>query len=160
MVLHGDRGAGYVRVDWFTPDGLGTWGDGRLFVLGTEGYIEVRKYVDIGGRKSGNHLFIVDQKLARYIDCSNVVLPFGPQFCERRCEPDACSAGPGPGSAGDRAGAERTEERANVAFLFVAIEGITTDLLAANSTRLLSGHTSPRAHFQDWLSFCSKDPHD
>jgi predicted dehydrogenase len=80
MVLHGDRGAGYVRVDWFTPDGLGTWGDGRLFVLGTEGYIEVRKYVDIGGRKSGNHLFLVDQKQARYIDCSNVVLPFGPQF--------------------------------------------------------------------------------
>jgi predicted dehydrogenase len=80
MVLHGDRGAGYIRVDWFTPDGLGTWGDGRLFVLGTDGYIEVRKYVDIGGRKSGNHLFLVDQKQARYIDCSNVVLPFGPQF--------------------------------------------------------------------------------
>jgi predicted dehydrogenase len=80
MVLHGDRGAGYVRVDWFTPDGLGTWGDGRLFVLGTDGYIELRKYVDIGGRKSGNHLFLVDQKQARYIDCSNVVLPFGPQF--------------------------------------------------------------------------------
>jgi predicted dehydrogenase len=80
MVLHGDGGAGYVRVDWFTPDGLGTWGDGRLFVLGTDGYIELRKYVDIGGRKSGNHLFLVDQKQARYIDCSNVVLPFGPQF--------------------------------------------------------------------------------
>ena len=40
----------------------------------------MRKYVDIGGRKSGNHLFVVDQKQARYIDCSNVVLPFGPQF--------------------------------------------------------------------------------
>jgi predicted dehydrogenase len=80
MVLRGDRGAGYVRVDWFTPNGVGTWGDGRLFVLGTEGYIELRKYVDIAGRKGGNHLFIVDQKQARYIDCSNVVLPFGPQF--------------------------------------------------------------------------------
>jgi predicted dehydrogenase len=80
MTLHGNGGAGYVRVDWFTPDGLGTWGDGRLFVLGTEGYIELRKYVDIAGRKGGNHLFIVDQKQARYIDCSNVVLPFGPQF--------------------------------------------------------------------------------
>jgi predicted dehydrogenase len=80
MMLHGNGGAGYVRVDWFTPGGVGTWGDGRLFVLGTEGYIELRKYVDIAGRPGGNHLFIVDQKLARYIDCNNVVLPFGPQF--------------------------------------------------------------------------------
>jgi predicted dehydrogenase len=80
MMLHGNGGAGYVRVDWFTPDGLGTWGDGRLFILGTEGYIELRKYVDVAGRKGGNHLFIVDKKQARYIDCNQVVLPFGPQF--------------------------------------------------------------------------------
>jgi predicted dehydrogenase len=80
MMLHGNGGAGYVRVDWFTPDGLGTWGDGRLFILGTEGYIELRKYADIAGRKGGDHLFIVDKKQQRYIDCSNVVLPFGPQF--------------------------------------------------------------------------------
>jgi predicted dehydrogenase len=80
MMMHGDGGAGYVRVDWFTPNGLGTWGDGRLFILGTEGYIELRKYVDIAGRPGGNHLFIVDGKQARYIDCSQVVLPFGPQF--------------------------------------------------------------------------------
>ena len=80
MMLHGNGGAGYVRVDWFTPDGLGTWGDGRLFILGTEGYIELRKYIDIAGRKSGNHLFIVDAKQARYIDCNNVELPFGPQL--------------------------------------------------------------------------------
>jgi hypothetical protein len=71
---------GYVRVDWFTPDGLGVWGDGRLFLLGTEGYIELRKYVDIAGRKGGNHLFLVDKKQVQYIDCSNVALPFGPQF--------------------------------------------------------------------------------
>lgn len=80
MMLRGDSGMGYVRVDWFTPDGLGTWGDGRLFILGTEGYIELRKYVDIAGRKGGNHLFIVDKKETRYMDCSNVPLPFGPQF--------------------------------------------------------------------------------
>jgi hypothetical protein len=42
--------------------------------------MELRKYVDIAGRKGGNHLFIVDQKQARYIDCSNVALPFGHQF--------------------------------------------------------------------------------
>jgi len=80
MMLHGNGGAGYVRVDWFTPDGLGTWGDGRLFILGTEGYIELRKYIDVAGRAGGNHLFIVDRKQTRYIDCSNVALPFGPQF--------------------------------------------------------------------------------
>jgi predicted dehydrogenase len=80
MMFSGDGGAGYVRVDWFTPDGLGTWGDGRLFILGTEGYIELRKYIDIAGRPGGNHLFIVDRKRSRYIDCGNVVLPFGPQF--------------------------------------------------------------------------------
>jgi predicted dehydrogenase len=80
MMVHGNRGAGYVRVDWFTPDGLSTWGDGRLFILGTEGYIELRKDIDIAGRPGGNHLFMVDQKQSRYIDCSQVQLPFGPQF--------------------------------------------------------------------------------
>ena len=80
MMLRGDQGFGYVRVDWFTPKGVGTWGAGRLFILGTDGYIELRKYVDIAGRKGGDHLFIVDQQQARYIDCSNVTLPFGPQF--------------------------------------------------------------------------------
>jgi predicted dehydrogenase len=80
MMLHGNGGLGYVRVDWFTPDGLGVWGDGRLFILGTEGYIELRKYADIAGRPGGNHLFLVDKKKVTYMDCSQVVLPFGPQF--------------------------------------------------------------------------------
>ena len=80
MTLHGNNGFGYVRLDWFTPYGLGTWGDGRLFILGTEGYIEVRKYTNVAVSKQGNNLFIVDQKEARYIDCNNVTLPFGPQF--------------------------------------------------------------------------------
>jgi predicted dehydrogenase len=80
MVLRGNRGLGYVRLDWFTPDGLGTWGDGRLFILGTDGYIELRKYTNVAVAKQGNNLFIVDQKQARYIDCNNLTLPFGPQF--------------------------------------------------------------------------------
>ena len=80
MVLRGNRGLGYVRLDWFTPDGLGTWGDGRLFILGTQGYIEVRKYVDVAVKKAGNNLFLVDKQQARYIDCNNLSLPFGPQF--------------------------------------------------------------------------------
>lgn len=80
MMLTSGSGTGYVRVDWYSPDGLGTWGDGRLFILGTDGYIELRKYIDVGGRKGGNHLFLVNGKGTRHIDCSNVVLPFGPQF--------------------------------------------------------------------------------
>jgi predicted dehydrogenase len=80
MVLRGERGLGYVRLDWFTPDGLGTWGDGRLFILGTDGYIEVRKYTNVGETHLGNNLFVVDAKQARYIDCNNMPLPFGPEF--------------------------------------------------------------------------------
>ena len=81
MVISGNGGTGYVRVDWFTPDGLSTWGDGRLFILGTEGYIELRKYINVASSLTGgNHLYIVDKKQARYIDCKEVDLPFGPQF--------------------------------------------------------------------------------
>ena len=74
--------SGYIRVDWFTPEGLPTWGDGRLTILGTEGYIELRKYVDIAGRPGENHLFLVDKKGVQHIDCSNVDLPFGRQFLD------------------------------------------------------------------------------
>jgi len=80
MTLHGNGGNGYVRVDWYTPDGLSTWGDGRLTILGTEGYIELRKYVDVAGRPGGNHLFVVDQKGTEYIDCNDVSLPYGQQL--------------------------------------------------------------------------------
>ena len=80
MTLRGDKGLGYVRLDWFTPKGLGTWGDGRLFVLGTDGYIELRKYTNVAVANKGNNLFVVDGKSARYIDCNNGPLPFGPQF--------------------------------------------------------------------------------
>lgn len=79
-LLRGDGGTGYFRVDWLTPDGLGTWGDGRLIVLGTEGYIEVRKNCDIGGRAGGDHLFLVDGEATQYIDCRDVEVPYGRQL--------------------------------------------------------------------------------
>ena len=82
VMLRGNGGMGYIRVDWFTPDGLKTWGDGRLTILGTEGFIEIRKNIDIGGREGGNHLFLTDQKETRYIDCSQVKLPFGEQLVD------------------------------------------------------------------------------
>jgi len=81
-MVRGNGGVGYVRVDWFTPDGLSTWGDGRLTVLGTDGFIEVRKNVDIGGRQGGSHLFLVDQKETRVIDCKDVALPYGERLVD------------------------------------------------------------------------------
>jgi predicted dehydrogenase len=79
-LLRGDGGSGYLRVDWFTPDGLGTWGDGRLTVLGTDGFIEIRKNVDLAGRPGGSHLFLVDRHGTHYVDCGDVPLPYGPQL--------------------------------------------------------------------------------
>jgi predicted dehydrogenase len=76
-MLRGDGGSGYLRVDWFTPNGLPTWGDTRLTVLGTEGYIEIRKNVDIGGKAGGNHLILVDQKGVHRIECDDVPLLYG-----------------------------------------------------------------------------------
>jgi predicted dehydrogenase len=61
--LLGNNGAtNYVRVDWFTPAGLSTWGDGRLWIVGEKGYIELRKYVDVARDETGNHVYLVDEK--------------------------------------------------------------------------------------------------
>ena len=79
-LVRGDGGTGYIRVDWFTPNGLATWGDGRLTILGTDGFMELRKNIDIGGRPGGNHLFLVDQKETRHIDCREVALLYGEQL--------------------------------------------------------------------------------
>jgi hypothetical protein len=68
-------------VDWFTPDGLNTWGDGRLTILGTEGFIEIRKNTNLASeRQGGNHLFLVNNKETRYFDCSKDPLPYGEQL--------------------------------------------------------------------------------
>ncbi|WP_135556080.1 Gfo/Idh/MocA family protein [Paenibacillus cymbidii] len=61
--LLGDNGAThYFRVDWLTPDGLATWGDGRTIIWGTEGYIELRKYIDIARDQTGNHVYLVNKE--------------------------------------------------------------------------------------------------
>lgn len=65
--LVGDNGATqYFRVDWFTPDGLGTWGDGRTIIMGTEGYIELRKYSDIARSEAKDHVYWVDGQGEHY----------------------------------------------------------------------------------------------
>jgi predicted dehydrogenase len=81
-MVRGDGGVGYIRVDWFTPDGLKSWGDGRLTIMGTEGFIELRKNVDIAGRDGGNHLFLVNNNETKYVDCSKTELPYGRQLVD------------------------------------------------------------------------------
>ena len=78
--LRSPNATGYIRVDWFTPAGLPTWGDGRLVILGTEGYIELRKYIDVAGRPGTDHLFLVDGKGMQYVDCSGQDLPYARQL--------------------------------------------------------------------------------
>ena len=80
MVLRSDNGHSYVRVDWFTPGGLPTWGDGRLFIQGTEGHIELRKYTDIGRPHKTNSLFLVNGEENSLIDCDHVGLPYFPRL--------------------------------------------------------------------------------
>lgn len=82
VMLSGDGGAGYIRADWFTPAGLSTFGDERLTILGSGGYMELRSTVDIAGRPGGDHLFLVDNKGARYIDCSDVPLPYAERLVD------------------------------------------------------------------------------
>ena len=76
MTLRAPGARGFVRVDWFTPNGLPTWGDGRLFVLGTEGTIELRKYTDIGRPHATDRLFLVNGEENAMIDCDDAGLPY------------------------------------------------------------------------------------
>ncbi|NKX45732.1 Gfo/Idh/MocA family oxidoreductase [Roseibacterium sp. KMU-115] len=75
IALRSDRGQGYIRVDWYTPDALPTWGDGRLTILGTGGYIELRKYVDVG-QPGTDHLILVNGSRCERIDASGAGLPY------------------------------------------------------------------------------------
>jgi predicted dehydrogenase len=80
IALRSDRGRGYIRVDWFTPDALPNWGDGRLTILGTEGYIELRKYVDIAGRDGTDTLILVNGERCEAIDARDAGLPYFPRI--------------------------------------------------------------------------------
>ncbi|MBH1940519.1 Gfo/Idh/MocA family oxidoreductase [Mobilitalea sibirica] len=87
----GDNGAtNYFRVDWFTPDGLSTWGDGRTIILGTEGYIELRKYVNVGMSKDSDHVFLVNKQGEKHYEVKGKVgYPFFGQLildCINRTE--------------------------------------------------------------------------
>lgn len=77
--LIGENGtAGFFKLDWFTPDGLRTWGDGRVFIQGTEGFIEVRKYVDLASdRTGGGHVLLANVQGEKYMNAVGVTgFPF------------------------------------------------------------------------------------
>ncbi|MCB1332603.1 MAG: Gfo/Idh/MocA family oxidoreductase [Roseivivax sp.] len=80
VTLRSAHAHGYVRVDWFTPNGLPTWGDGRLFIQGTEGYIECRKYAEIGQAHRTDNLYLVNGTENVHIDCRNEPLPYFPRI--------------------------------------------------------------------------------
>lgn len=80
--LRSPHGHGYIRVDWYTPDALPTWGDGRLTILGTKGYIELRKYVDITSSENTDHVFLVTNDRYEKIDASQAGLPYFPRLID------------------------------------------------------------------------------
>lgn len=73
---------GTMRLDWFTPDGLPDWGDGRLFLVGTEGTLELRKNLDIEGRAGGDHMFVANRERTRYQDCSTLPVTYYRDFLD------------------------------------------------------------------------------
>lgn len=76
VLLEGNGGRGYARVDWLTPDGLPVWGDGRMTILGAEGYIELRKYIDIAGHDGQDHVFLVDKSGVQRFEARGAGKPF------------------------------------------------------------------------------------
>jgi predicted dehydrogenase len=76
ILLRSESAQGYIRVDWYTPDALPNWGDGRLLLLGTEGTIEMRKYVDVASRDGTDHLYLVNGDRCEYVDASDEPLNY------------------------------------------------------------------------------------
>jgi len=89
--LLADNGATmYFRVDWFNPAALPVWGDGRTFILGTKGYIELRKYIDVGRDPQSDHVYLVNDEVEQHIPVyGKVGFPFFGQLildCLNRTE--------------------------------------------------------------------------
>ena len=80
IVLQTPAVRGYMRLDWFTPDGLPTWGDGRLFLVGTDGTLELRKNLDIEGRAGADHMFVANRTATRHVDCSALPVTYYRDF--------------------------------------------------------------------------------
>jgi predicted dehydrogenase len=82
ITLRSETMTGTMRLDWFTPDGLPDWGDGRVFLVGTEGTLELRKNLDIEGRAGGDHMFVSNRQRTRYQDCSALPVTYYRDFLD------------------------------------------------------------------------------
>ncbi len=80
ITLRGAAMTGWLRLDWFTPDGLADWGDGRLFLVGTEGTLELRKNLDMDGRSGGDHMFVANRQRTRYQHCGGLGVTYYRDF--------------------------------------------------------------------------------
>ena len=80
--FEGDDGtAGYVRVDWFTPDALPTWGDIRQLLVGTEGMLELRSNISLGSPDAKPALFLTTRSSPpEQVDASDVETAWAPQL--------------------------------------------------------------------------------
>jgi len=76
--LIGNNGTtNFIRVDWLTPNASRTWGDGRTFITGTKGYIEMRKYVEVGRGEGGDQLYLVNDDTEQHFSLAGKVgFPF------------------------------------------------------------------------------------
>lgn len=104
-VLLGDNGATqHFRVDWLTPEGLSTWGDGRTFLIGTKGYIELRKYCNVGTKDgSSNHVFLVNEKGEQHFEVTGMVgYPYFGQLIPWNVKAETCRANGFPVEGGNK----------------------------------------------------------
>jgi predicted dehydrogenase len=73
MLLHAPDGrTGYASVDYFTPKGLGAWGDVRFSVVGTRGTLEARM-ID-------HSVLVVDEQTTETIDARDERVVWAQQF--------------------------------------------------------------------------------
>ncbi len=86
MILANDVATATMQMHWLTPDGLADWGDGRAFIVGTEGYIELRKNLDLAGRPDGQHLFLVTNSKTEHIACAGQPVSTFDDFARDLCE--------------------------------------------------------------------------
>ena len=80
MTLVANGVVGDHRLDYLTAKGLGTWGDVRLTIVGTEGVIEARANVDVAGVEGTEHLIVVDAEGTRRVDVSQRPVDWADQF--------------------------------------------------------------------------------
>ena len=79
MLTGSKGGTGYIRADWFTPEGLPTFGDIRQQLITTEAYVEHRKTLDIGdagGGRGGKLIVTRNNRGPEIVDLSGMRMSF------------------------------------------------------------------------------------